>query len=164
MPTFFARSTTIQLSAADLRTTTTSDPIIGWSNNFYKDVDRTISEIASASKDGTLAETPLLDPINGSHMRFLGPHGDMPFFMVHAGKAFFDADTNEKRNQKPARAFYQQSSQAPATPASPTLHSSEAMSGVNHEIAANAAQTQGQQKASHPVLVSILMVALLIIS
>lgn len=27
----------------------------------------------------------------------------MPFFMVHAGKSFFDSTTKEKRNRRPAR-------------------------------------------------------------
>lgn len=40
---------------------------------------------------------------DGRHLRFLGKLEDMPFFMVRAGKDFFDPDTNGKRTRRPAR-------------------------------------------------------------
>ena len=49
-----------------------------------------------------MTETPLYAE-NGSHSRFLGKPGTMPFFMVHAGKTFFDSATEERRNRRSAR-------------------------------------------------------------
>ena len=61
-------------------------------------------EFARGSIDGTLTETPFYTE-DGSHIRFLGKPGTMNFYMVHAGKNFFNLNTTdkEKRNKRPDR-------------------------------------------------------------
>ena len=102
MPTFYAQKTTIQLSIADLGRATTSNPRTQQSLAASESVRNVAQEFARGSKDGTLTETPLYTE-DGSHVRFLGKHENMPFFMVHAGKNLFDLTTKEKRNRRPAR-------------------------------------------------------------
>lgn len=102
MPTLYARSTTVQLSVADLKTTTTTDykPSLG-SN--MGEVTNNAAEFARGSRSGTLTETPLYIDDSGSHMRFLGRHQNMPFFIVQAGKHFFDRKIDKVRKQNPHR-------------------------------------------------------------
>lgn len=102
MPTFYALKTTVQLSVADLGRATTLNPHTQQSLAASKVIRNAAQEFARGSKDGTLTETPLYAE-DGSHVRFLGKQGNMPFFMVHAGKSFFDSTTKEKRNRRPAR-------------------------------------------------------------
>ena len=102
MPTFYAQKTTVQLSVADLERATTPNPRTQQSLVASKSIRNIAQEFAKGSKDGTLTETPFYTE-DGSHMRFLGKRGTMPFFMVHAGKNFFDLATKEKRNRRPAR-------------------------------------------------------------
>ena len=61
-------------------------------------------EFARGSIDGTLTETPFYTE-DGSHIRFLGKPGTMHFYMVHAGKNFFNLNMTEKekRNKRPNR-------------------------------------------------------------
>lgn len=102
MPTLYARSTTVQLSVADLKTTTTTNykPSLG-SN--MGEVTNNTAEFARGSRNGTLTETPLYTDDSGTHMRFLGRHQNMPFFIVQAGKHFFDRKIDKVRKQKPYR-------------------------------------------------------------
>ena len=102
MPTFFAQKTTVQLSVADLGRATTPNPRTQQSFAASESIRNVAQEFARGSKDGTLTETPLYAE-DGSHLHFLGKHGNMPFFMVHAGKNLFDSTTKEKRNRRPAR-------------------------------------------------------------
>lgn len=113
MPTFYACKTTIQLSVADITRATTPNPRSVQCPEASQNIRSTAQEFARGSKDGTLTETPLLTE-DGSHIRFLGKHQDMPFFMVHAGKTFFELDASEKRNRRPARVPL--GGPAPATP------------------------------------------------
>lgn len=101
MPTLYGQKTTVQLSVADLGRATNANPKMQQSLAASESVRNVAQEFARGSKDGTLTETPLSTE-DGSHVRFLGKHGDMPFFMVHAGKNFFDL-TTEKKNRRPAR-------------------------------------------------------------
>ena len=102
MPTLYARSTTVQLSVADLENTTTIDykPSLG-SN--MGEVTNNAAEFARGSRNGTLTETPLYTDDSGTHMRFLGRHQNMPFFIVQAGKHFFDRKIDKVRKQNPHR-------------------------------------------------------------
>lgn len=102
MPTLYARSTTVQLSVADLKATTTSNyrPSLG-SN--MGEVTNNTAEFAKGSRNGTLTETPLYTDDSGTHMRFLGQHQNMPFFIVQAGKHFFDSKIDKVRTRKPHR-------------------------------------------------------------
>lgn len=103
MPTFYAQKTTVQLSVADLGWTTTLNPHTQQSIATSESIRNVAHEFARGSKDGTLTETPLYTKDGKkSHVRFLGKHGNMPFFMVHAGKNFFDLTTKE-RNRRPDR-------------------------------------------------------------
>lgn len=102
MPTFYAQKTTVQLSVTDLGRATTTNPRRQQSLAASESIKNVAQEFARGSKDGTLTETPLYTE-DGSHIRFLGKHEDMPFFMVHAGNNFFDLATKEKTNRRPAR-------------------------------------------------------------
>ena len=102
MPTFYAQKTTVQLSVADLGRATTPNPRTQQSHAASEYIRNVAQEFARGSKDGTLTETPLYTE-DGSHVHFLGKHETMPFFIVHAGKNFFDLTTKEKRNRRPAR-------------------------------------------------------------
>ena len=99
MPTLYGQNTTVQLSIADLDRTVTLNPR---TQHATESIKKVAQEFARGSKDGTLTETAL-NTEDGSHIRFLGKHEDMPFFMVHAGKYLFDQTTMEKRNRRPAR-------------------------------------------------------------
>lgn len=120
MPTLYARSTTVQLSVADLKTTTTTNfkPSVG-SN--MGEVTKNAAEFARGSRDGTLTETPLYTDEGGTHMRFLGRHQNMPFFMVQAGKHYFDSKIDKVRTRKPQRDPSEKSVQAPPAHALRTL-------------------------------------------
>ena len=102
MPTFYAQKTTVQLSVADLGRATTPNPRTQQCHAASESIRNIAREFARGSRDGTLTETPLHTE-DGSHVRFLGKQENMPFFMVHAGKNFFDSTTKEKRNRRPAR-------------------------------------------------------------
>ncbi|KAL2042074.1 hypothetical protein N7G274_005262 [Stereocaulon virgatum] len=102
MPTLYAATTTVQLSVANLKLATSPNPRTSQRPEVTADVERTLLEFAKGSRNGTLDETPLYAE-NGSHLRFLGKHQDMPFFMVRAGKNFFDATSKERRNRRAAR-------------------------------------------------------------
>ncbi len=102
MPTLYASSTTIQLSVADLAKTTTTDPKPLLSSN-VEDVARISAEFARGSRYGTLTEIPLYTNETHSHMRFLGTNQDMPFFMVQAGKTFFDRSSDKTHTRTPER-------------------------------------------------------------
>jgi len=103
MPTFYAKSTAAQLSIADLEKSTTRNPISRQCPESTKAVEIAALEFARASKHGTLREDAIDDKATGSHMRFLGKHRDVPFFMVEAGKHLFDPETTERRNRKAVR-------------------------------------------------------------
>ena len=104
MPTFYAQNTTVQLSVADLARATTSKPHTQQSHATSESIRNVAQEFTRGSKDGTLTETPFYtNDQDGGHLRFLGKIRNMPFFMVHAGKNFFDVNTKEKRNRRPAR-------------------------------------------------------------
>ena len=102
MPSFHGQKTTIQLSVADLGRATTTNPGLRQCIPVSESIQNVAQEFARGSKDGTLTETPLYAE-NESHVRFLGKHGTMLFFMVHAGKTFFDSTTKERRNRRSAR-------------------------------------------------------------
>lgn len=102
MPTFSALKTTVQLSVADLARTAILIPRTQQSLASSEAIRNASQDFARGSKDGTLAETTLYTD-DGSHLWFLGKQGHMPFYMVHAGKSFFDPTTKERRNRRPAR-------------------------------------------------------------
>ena len=102
MPTFYGQNTTVQLSVADLSRATNPKSRTQRSLTASESIRNVAQEFSRGSEDGTLTETPLYTE-DESHVRFLGKQGNMPFFMVHAGKNLFDLTTKEKRNRRPAR-------------------------------------------------------------
>ena len=120
MPTFYAQKTTIQLSVADLGRAAPANPCTQQSIASSESIRSVAQEFAKGSKNGTLTETPFHTE-DGSHVRFLGKHGDMPFFMVHAGKNFFDLTTKEKRNRRPARVPLTETGQSESAPTAADL-------------------------------------------
>lgn len=112
MPTLYARSTTVQLSVADLKATTTTKhkPSVG-SN--MGEVTKNATEFVRGSRNGTLTEIPLYTDDGGTNMRFLGRHQNMPFFMVQAGKHYFDRKIGKVRTRKPQRDPSEKAVQAP---------------------------------------------------
>ena len=48
-------------------------------------------------------EDPLCTPEGESHLRFLGKNQDMPFFMVQAGKGYFNCNASGGRIKRPIR-------------------------------------------------------------
>lgn len=102
MPTFYGQNTAIQLSVADLGQAITTNPGIRQCTPVSESIRNIALEFGRGSKDGTLTETPVYTE-NESHMRFLGSNGTMAFYMVHAGKTFFDSSTEERRNRRSVR-------------------------------------------------------------
>lgn len=95
MPTYYPRWTAVQLAVADLRDTTTSKPESRSHRGVNEEIARCAAKFAKASENGTLDETPIsTEDVNRSDMRYrsgmryLGKSGNMPFFMVRAGRAF----------------------------------------------------------------------------
>lgn len=109
MPTLYGHSTSVQLSVANLAKATTQNPESRQCNASTASIKKIDLEFAKASRDGTLAETVLLGD-DGRHLRFLGKSKDMPFFMVCAGKNFFDPDCMENTTIRPARSVRTQTS------------------------------------------------------
>jgi len=109
MPTLYSHSTSVQLSVANLVKATTQNPQPRQCSASTASIKHIDLEFAKASKDGTLAETALLGD-DGRHLRFLGDHEDMPFFMVRAGKDFFNSNDTEKTTKRPARSMRTQMS------------------------------------------------------
>ena len=106
MPRFAGVETTVQLSVADLRQTTTLNPGAQQGVAVTESIKFVAQEFARGSIDGTLTETPLCTEDgsgNESHIQFLGKLRTIPFYMVHAGKNFFHLITKEKRNRRPTR-------------------------------------------------------------
>ncbi|MCJ1299473.1 hypothetical protein MMC08_002265 [Hypocenomyce scalaris] len=97
MPTYFARSTKVELSVSSLAKSTDQGPLS------HRDAQTKIKLQAAASElsNGTvLKEMPIYTDNGGSHMRFLGEHNDMPFFMVRTGKYFFDDEMHGSTNKR----------------------------------------------------------------
>jgi len=105
MPTYYARETTVQLSVADIGRSTTLSPSHRQSYEATQNIEIASQEFVKASRNGTLTEDALLDEETGSHVRFLGQARDMPFFIVRAGRTFFDfgLEPHQKRNRRSAR-------------------------------------------------------------
>lgn len=102
MPTFYAKSTTVQLSVANLEHTTTANIRTAQSPQTTEIIRDIAFEFAKGSKDGSLSEIAI-NGEDGHHVQFLGKLENMPFFMVRAGKDFFDLNGSERRNRRPAR-------------------------------------------------------------
>lgn len=104
MPTFYARSTTVQLSIADLSKATTLHPVPRAIKEAMENVQAVGAALTRGSEHGTLTETPIYTKDHkNSHVRFLGKKGDMPFFMVHSGKELFHLGDQVVQNRRPAR-------------------------------------------------------------
>ena len=82
MPKYYAKSTSITLSVADLFASTTATPLRSLSPTASRNTHYTAEQLALGPGVTTLSETPVYN--GGSHIGFLG--GDMPFFIVQAGK------------------------------------------------------------------------------
>ena len=112
MPTYQGLNTAVQLSVTDLNRATTRNPSTKHGPAASECIRRIAQEFARGSKDGTLTET-LLSTKDKTYIEFpgetplsmgyLGNPRRMPFFMVHAGKNFFDLTTKEHRNRRPYR-------------------------------------------------------------
>lgn len=104
MPTYYSRSTTIQLGVADLQDTTTIELESRSRSAVYDEVTSCAAKFARASINGTLDETPILtEDASQTHARFLGQFSNMPFFMVRAGMGFFNSEAEGRRTRRPAR-------------------------------------------------------------
>lgn len=109
MPTLYGHSTSVQLSVTNLARATTQNPEPRQCSVSTANIKKIDLEFAKASRDGTLGETALLGD-DGRHLRFLGKYEDMPFFMVRAGKDFFDPNAVEKTTRRPAKSVRTQMS------------------------------------------------------
>jgi len=107
MPTTYGRNTTLQLSVADLAKVTPPNPRPKQCPETTSSVGQIELQFAKASSNGTFAEEPL-NGEDGRHLRFLGKHEDLPFFMVHAGKEFFNPNDLARRTRRPAKTVKQQ--------------------------------------------------------
>lgn len=108
MPTYFARSTKVALSIATLAKSTDPGPLS------FRDAQtrNRLQTAASELSNGTvLKEMPIYTKEDGSHLRFLGEHNDMPFFMVRTGKHFLDPATHGRENEGSTKS----TSRAPST-------------------------------------------------
>lgn len=103
MPTLYSRLTTVQLSTSDLAEAITARPVTHQSTEATDNVRDAIGGLIKGSRDATLTEDPLYTDDEQSHIRFLGRNQNMPFFMVHAGKDYFNLDDNGRRTRRPAR-------------------------------------------------------------
>ena len=110
MPTYYPRWTTVQLAVADLADTTINKPESRSHPGVNEEISRCTAKFAKASENGTLDETPIsTEDVNRSDMRYrsgmhyLGKSGNMPFFMVRAGRAFLELDTAESGTRRAAR-------------------------------------------------------------
>ena len=103
MPTFYGNHTTVQLSTANILPATTTNPVLNKGSLCTYNVESAINEIAKASVNGTLAEDAIEDEANGTSVRFLGKHKDMPFLMVQAGKGFYETGRQVRRTNRVAR-------------------------------------------------------------
>ena len=96
MPTLYYKQVTTQVSVADLVKSTTTISSAG-------EVER-IKKVFSNSMDGgTLWETPIIYQNDCTQMHFLGDRQSIPFLTVHAGKDFFNFNTQNQRNRRPLR-------------------------------------------------------------
>lgn len=103
MPTLYSRLTTVQLSISDLADATTARPVTHQSKEATDNVQDATEALIKGSRDATLTEDLLYTDDEQSRIRFLGKYQDMPFFMVHAGKDYFNLDDNGRRTRRPAR-------------------------------------------------------------
>lgn len=103
MPTFYSRTTAIQLSVSDLSEATTLHPM----SHQSKEATNNVQDVTKAFVKGSRYRTLMEDPINirdtQSHIDFLGKDRDMPFFMVQAGKDYFNQDNSGGRTKRPIR-------------------------------------------------------------
>lgn len=107
MPKFYGRNTAIQVSVAELAKVTTQNPRPRQCPESTSSIGKIELEFTKASKEATLAEESL-NGKDGRHLRFLGTNEDMPFFMVQAGKNFFNPDAMARRTRRPAKSLKQQ--------------------------------------------------------
>lgn len=104
MPTYSSRLTTVQLAVADLQDTTTTNPKTRARVGVYDEITECADKMAKASIHGTLDEIPVSTEANNSTpILFLGKFRNMPFFLVRAGKAFFEPNAEGRRTRRPAR-------------------------------------------------------------
>ena len=107
MPKNYGRNTSIQLSVADLAKVITQNPRPKQCPETTSSAASIESEFLKSSEHWTLAEETFYDQ-DGRHLWFLGKAKDIPFFMVHAGKDFFDPNPLVKQTRKPAKTIKQQ--------------------------------------------------------
>ena len=135
MPTLYCRSTTIQLSISGLTLATTAYPVPHQSREARDNIQHATEALVKGSRDGTLTEDPLYSEKTQSHINFLGKNQDMPFFMVHAGKDYFDSQNNKRgRNRRVARSPLVETNSRPAPGLSSTGVNT---SGSNFETGSN---------------------------
>ena len=103
MPTFYSRRTAVQLSVSDLPEATTPHPMSHQSKEATKNVQDVTKALIKGSRDGTLMEDPINIRDTQSHIDFLGKDRDMPFFMVQAGKDYFNQGDSGGRTKRPIR-------------------------------------------------------------
>lgn len=91
MPTYFARSSKVTLSIANLAKTTDPGPLDHRDAQTRNRLQTATSEISNGT---VLKEMPIYTQDDRSHIRFLGEHRDMPFFMVRTGEYSLDSETH----------------------------------------------------------------------
>ena len=104
MPTLYSRLTTAQLSITDFTEATTAHPLQHQCKDARANIQHASKALVYGSRDRTLTEDPIYTQNSQSHIHFLGEYEDIPFFMVHAGKDYFDPHTSKGgRTRRPAR-------------------------------------------------------------
>lgn len=86
MPSYYARSTAIQLSTAPLATTSSTNASTIQSHETSSAIQSINTVFSKASLFQTLNEESIQDTEVGSHIHFLGKDKNIPFMIVHAGK------------------------------------------------------------------------------
>ena len=125
MPTLYSRSTAIQLSVSHLSEATTAHPIPHQSPEARSNIQNATNSLVKASRNGTLMEDPINSTDGESHLRFLGKKQDMPFFLVQAGKDYFNPNASGRRTKRPIRSPLVETKKKSVTRASPIAQPSE---------------------------------------
>ena len=110
MPTSYGHNTSVQLSIADLGKVITKNPQTRQCPESTSSIAKTEQQFTQASIDGTLAEESLCGD-NGRHLQYIGPHQELPIFIVRVGKSFFDPNVMIRRFARSAKTLKQQTTE-----------------------------------------------------
>ena len=110
MPTSYGRNTSVQLSVASLASVITPKPRCKQCPETSSCIRQIELAFTEASTEGTLAEESI-NGEDGRHLQFLGRNKDLPFFMVRAGKDFYNPNATTKTTRQPAKTVEQQTTE-----------------------------------------------------